>query len=380
MRPNNNILNFGTIAAPNTAPSAYSNLNSIAQWALDIVRCSFQVVASGTAAGTLQIQGSNDLAFGLPPNQFQPTNWFNIGTAATVAGAGVYEVGDVFKTSIIPLECSYEYLRLTFVSTKAGIQTVAPIADTGVLQAQTVTTVADVAGSLNSTYFLLSSINTTTKAQKNFYVWFNINSAGVDPAIAGRTAIPITGATNVSANTLATSIRTALNALTGDFTAAGAGAAVIITDVAPGPVTAAADGAAPTGFTFGSATAGVVSNLNNTYFLLSAGGLTGINYYVWMNVSGLGTDPAVAGKTGIEVDFAAGASAGTIGTALATAVAAAHGAADFSTSGTTTVTITNLQTGPFIPAGDSVPAPTGFAFAVTAPAGTIIARMKSMGL
>lgn len=376
MRPNNNALNFGTIATPSFTPSAYGNLNSIAQWADNIVRCTFQVVASGTAAGTLQIQASNDQAFGLPANQFQPTNWFNVGTAATIAGAGAYEVGDVFKTSVIPLECSYEYLRLTFVSTKAGVQTIAPIADTGVLQVQTVTTVADSAGSLNSTYFLLSSINTTTKAQKNFYVWFNINSAGVDPAIAGRTAIPITGATNVSANTLATSIRTALNALTGDFTAAGSNAAVIITSVAPGPVTAAADGAVPTGFTFGSATPGVASNLNNTYFLLSAGN-NGINYYVWMNVSGIGTDPALAGKTGIEVDFSAAASAGTIGTAMATAIAAAHGAADFSASGTTTVTVTNLQTGPFVPASD---VSTGFTITLTAPTGTITGRMKSMAL
>lgn len=376
MRPNNNLLNFGSIASPNTAPVAYSNWNSIAQWALDIVRCSFQVVASGTAAGTLQIQASNDQSFGLPANQFQPTNWFNVGTAATIAGAGAYEVGDVFKTSVLPLECSYEYLRLTFVSTKAGVQTIAPIADTGVLQVQTVTTAADVAGSLNSTYFLLSSINTTTKAQKNFYVWFNINSAGVDPAIAGRTAIPITGATNVSANTLATSIRSALNGLTGDFVATGAGAAVIITNVAPGPVTAAADGAAPTGFSFGSATAGVASNLNNTYFLLSAGN-SGINYYVWMNVSGIGTDPAVAGKTGIEVAFTAAASAGTIGTAMASAIAAAHSSADFTASGTTTVTVTNLQSGPFVPASD---VSTGFTFAITAPTGTLIARMKSMGL
>lgn len=375
MRPNNNAINFGTIASPSLTPSAYASSNSIAQWAWDMVRCTFQVVASGSAAGTLQIQASNDQSFGLPKDQFQPTNWFNVGTAATVAGAGVYEVGDVFKTSIIPLECSYEYLRLTFASTKAGVQTVAPIADTGVLQVQTVTTVADSAGSLNSKYFLLSSINTTTKAQKNFYMWFD-DGGGVDPAIAGRTAIHITYSDNDSANTIATAMRSALNGLTGDFTATGATSAVIIHSVAPGPVTAAVDGTAATGFTFGSATPGVASNLNNKYFLLSAGN-NGINYYVWMNVSGIGTDPAVAGKTGIEVDFAAAASAGTIGAAMATAIAAAHASADFTATGTTTVTVTNLQTGPFVPASD---VSSGFTIALSAPTGTISARIKSMAL
>lgn len=361
MRANNNILL--------NAVSPASNQVSVAQWSDNIVRASFQLVATGTAAGTIQIQGSNDQAVGAPANQFQPTNWSNVGSAVTVTGIGAYLVPEI--------EMSYEYLRLSYVSTATGAMTVSPIADTGVKQAQTVTTVADSAGSLNSTYFLLSSINTTSKAQKNFYVWFNINSAGVDPAIAGRTAIPITGATNVSANSLATSMRTALNALTGDFVATGAGAAVIITDVAPGPVTAAVDGAAPTGFTFGSATLGVASNLNNKYYLLNSAASPAAHYYVWFNVSLIGTDPAPAGLTAIPVAISAGDTAGTIGAAMATAVAAANASADFTATGTTTVTITEKTAGPFVPASDFN---SGFAFVTTTPTGTMSARMKSMAL
>lgn len=131
----------------------------------------------------------------------------------------------------------------------------------GNAQVSQVITVADVSGSLNNTYFLLSSINTTTNAQKNFYVWFNINSAGTDPAIAGATAIPITGATNVNAATLATSINTALNALTSDFTSTRATATLTITNVNPGNATKAADGAVPTGFAITTPTAGLFANV-----------------------------------------------------------------------------------------------------------------------
>lgn len=376
MRPNNNPLNFGTIAAPALSPPAGNSQSSIAQWAIDIVRATFQVVTTGNAAGTLQIQGSDDQAFGLPPNQFQPSNWSNIGTSTAVTVAGTYLVGDVFKTSTIPLECSYEYLRLNFTATATGAQTIMPIADTGVRQHQTVTTVADVAGSLNSKYFLLSSIDAVTKARKDFYLWLD-DGTGVDPAIAGRTAIHVTYTDADTAATIATDIRAALNALTNDFVATGAGAAVIITNVAPGPVPAAVDGAAPTGFTFGSATLGVASNLNNTYFFLQDEASVH-SYYVWMNVDSIGTDPMIAGRTGVEIDFASGATAATIGADLATAIAALNSTNSFTAAGTTTVTVTNKTAGPFVPMSDA--GMTGFTFAVTTGSGTISGRMKSMAL
>ncbi len=192
------------------------------------------------AAGNFKIQASNDVSIIRNlPSEFTPTNWVDVPTQTATITAG--------SSALLTIaNCAYRWLRAVYTNTAVYVQS------------QTVTTAADVAGSLNSTYFLLSSINTVTGVQKNFYVWFNINSAGVDPVVAGRTAIPITGATNVAANTLATSIRAALNALTGDFVATGATSAVIITNVNPGPVTAAADGTAPTGFTFGTATAGIV--------------------------------------------------------------------------------------------------------------------------
>lgn len=109
--------------------------------------------------------------------------------------------------------------------------------------------------------------------------------------------------------------------------------------------------------------ADVAGSLNSKYFLLNSGANAHL-YYVWFNVNGAGVDPAVAGRTGIEVDLATGASAAAVGTAMATAIAAVGSSAVFSTSGTTTVTITNLVTGPFVPASNGTATP-AFTFAVT---------------
>jgi hypothetical protein len=47
------------------------------------------------------------------------------------------------------------------------------------------------------------------------------------------------------------------------------------------------------------------ANLNNQYILLnSANDIT--EYYIWFDFNSTGTDPAIAGKTGIEIDFTIG--------------------------------------------------------------------------
>lgn len=122
-----------------------------------------------------------------------------------------------------------------------------------VREVQTVSTVADSSGSLNSTYFTFYDAGNA----HGYYVWFNINSAGVDPAVSGLTGIAVAGATNVSANTLATAIRAAINAVSGiSVVASGATNAVIITNTYPGVTTAAANGTASPGFSYSVGTAG----------------------------------------------------------------------------------------------------------------------------
>lgn len=187
-----------------------------------------QGVVTGTIAGALKLQGSNDKVVS---DGQTPVNWNDIvGATVTISSATSAFAGST--TNIFQL--AYQWIRSVWTPTSVGTQTV--------------TTVADVSGSLNSKYFLLDDAGSAHK----YYVWFNINSAGVDPLVAGRTAVPITGATNVSANTLATSLRVAIAALNGaaSFSTGGANAAVIITNLAVGAFVPAVDGAAPTGFTF----------------------------------------------------------------------------------------------------------------------------------
>lgn len=116
-----------------------------------------------------------------------------------------------------------------------------------------VTLVADVAGSLNSTYFTFGSAGD----QALYYIWYNINAAGVDPAVAGRTGIQVAGATGATAATLATATRAAITASSASayVTVSGATTHVILTEKQVGLTTAAANGTASPGFSY-SVTAG----------------------------------------------------------------------------------------------------------------------------
>lgn len=111
-----------------------------------------------------------------------------------------------------------------------------------------VTLVADSAGSLNSTYWTFNSAGDLY----GFYVWYNINSAGVDPAVSGRTGIQVAGATNATATTLATATRTAVAASTAAsyVSVSGATTHVILTNIQPGAATDAANGTASPGFSY----------------------------------------------------------------------------------------------------------------------------------
>lgn len=57
----------------------------------------------------------------------------------------------------------------------------------------------------------------------------------------------------------------------------------------------------------------VAGSLSGVYFLVSS---TTINYYVWFNVDGGSTDPAVAGRTGIEIDIGSGSDRDTVASAI----------------------------------------------------------------
>lgn len=308
------------------------------------------------AAGSFTIEASNDPGpYGSTAQNFVPTNWVQIPSASATITSGA--------SAIIPITTlCYRWIRARYSSTATGVQHVVVAADTGTVQVQTVTTVADTMGDLTNTYFLVSSVNSVTKAQKNFYVWYD-NGTGTNPAIAGRTGVQVTYTSNDTASDIAIATRAALNALTNDFVATGASNQVIITNVVFGLVPAAADGAVPTGFGFTNTTPGTASNLNNKYFFLNSRHDTN-QYYVWFNVDSIGTDPAPAGLTAIEVDIASGASATTVGGTMATAIAAANSSNDFTAANASgDVTVTNKTSGYFTPASDFN---AGFTITITA--------------
>lgn len=107
--------------------------------------------------------------------------------------------------------------------------------------------------------------------------------------------------------------------------------------------------------------ADVSSSLNNKYFLFSnAKNLT--KYYVWFDVGNTGVDPAVAGRTGIEVDIAANASASAVATALAADLLAITGIrGEVDGDDPTVVYLTNVAVGESETVIDGA-APTGFTF------------------
>ena len=105
----------------------------------------------------------------------------------------------------------------------------------------TIETVADVANSLNGTYFLLES------TENKFYVWYSTGT-GVDPAISGRTGIKVNIITNETANNVAEKTRNKLSLYLDDFIITGSTNQVIIRCFEVGEVENASD--FDTGFTF----------------------------------------------------------------------------------------------------------------------------------
>lgn len=88
--------------------------------------------------------------------------------------------------------------------------------------------------------------------------------------------------------------------------------------------------------------ADVSGSLASKYFLISAGD-GGTDYYVWFKVSGSGTDPAIAGRTGIEVNIVTNDTASAVAAALNAII---NAEADFnSTVLTSTVTVTAASAG-----------------------------------
>jgi len=136
-------------------------------------------------------------------------------------------------------------------------------------QCRSVLCVPDVAGSLNDKYFDLNSTDTSFDEVKH-YLWLNVNSAGVDPAIAGQTGIEVAVATGATAIVIAAAIKVAVDLLTTKFkiTAVDGAGLVTIENLNIGPVSTEAD-SGTTGFTLTELTEGIGGDLGST-----TGGIT----------------------------------------------------------------------------------------------------------
>lgn len=228
---------------------------------------------------------------------------------------------------------------------------------TATAEITTITCEADASGSLNNKYWTLSSLTT------DYYVWYNVNAAGVDPAVSGKTGIEVAIATDAADTVIATATAAAITALSA-FGAAEVAAVVTVTNANKGAVTDAADGnttwtdawtvttpgvgGAEYEITTVACEADAAGSLNNKYWLLSS---INADYYVWYNINAAGTDPKPAGKTGIEIAAATGAADTVIATATALALNALD---DFvcPAPAAETITIRNADKGSVTDASD----------------------------
>ncbi len=228
MSRKNNLRQFKNIDAADMAEASIVSAVTCIQW-LDNV--GIQLNWTGDPTGTFAVEVSADYAQDYLGNVINAGNWNALTLSPTPEAAG--EAGSVY---IDITQMSAPWLRVKYTNT--------------VLNAASVTLAPDVAGSLNSKYFLIDTDTT------DYYVWYNINSAGVNPAIPNRTGIAVAGATGATAATLATATRAALAAATAIDDIAGGTGVVTFTQATPGPDFLVADGAAPTGFTITSESAG----------------------------------------------------------------------------------------------------------------------------
>lgn len=113
-----------------------------------------------------------------------------------------------------------------------------------------ISVLADVAGSLNNKAFTLN----TAEDEQEFYVWYNVDNTGTDPAIAGKCPIEVPISTNDNRTMIALATKLYLEA-TKLFTANNNKGILTIENIELGVTTPTAD--IDTGFTITSTSTGV---------------------------------------------------------------------------------------------------------------------------
>lgn len=161
-------------------------------------------------------------------------------------------VQDGIRTGFAP-ELSLVLKETTLAQVQAALTRAGATTSTAVAEVSTVETVADVASSLNNKYFTLRN-----GANALFHVWFDVNSAGADPAPAGSTGIEVDLGVGDTAAQVASAIQAAVDAHA-SFVATVSNTTVTITNAATGYADDIAD--VNTGFTFAVTTQGAPAGL-----------------------------------------------------------------------------------------------------------------------
>jgi hypothetical protein len=116
---------------------------------------------------------------------------------------------------------------------------------------------------------------TFSNATTDYYMWFQVTNES-DPTVGSRTGIKINLAAGQTAQDVANLVREAMNAF---------------------QISTIAVGGVPSG---------------GQYWLFSTNPASQENFYVWYTVAGVGTDPMIANRTGIEVELTNSETAATV--------------------------------------------------------------------
>lgn len=227
----------------------------------------------------------------------------------------------------------------------------------GAVQVVDITTVAggSLASSGTASHFFINSPNNKEK----FTVFYKIGTA-TDPAISGRTSIEIVADAGDTSAEIAERTKNKLSELSQFYSTSIAGSIVTVTNNAEGVTDTPT--AETSGFTIAVTTTGTgekVAQQQDTFTCVAdvAGSLAGLHfllnstftkqeYYVWFKVSGVGADPALAGKIGIQVDLTIGDSAATVASTIESVLDTSFSSIWTASSSTADLTIQNVQFGP----------------------------------
>lgn len=214
---------------------------------------------------------------------------------------------------------------------------------------------AETGSNYTSKYFTLNSANDYDQ----YYVWYQVNNVGTDPALADKLAILVLLSSGDSATTIASKTANAINVNIRDFESANTGSVLTIDNLDFGKATNATigtfSGSTITATTpivgVGESATQEVTTVTTTNSVSLGGKYWTINdvynrhqYYIWYQVNGTGTDPALANKTGILVDVDSADTSTQVATKTSTKLNTIS--SFISTSSTNVITITDIKYGP----------------------------------